>query len=165
MRTFNWRPRKQKDRRGGATFCDKPSRRESESESEAVEKNDEEKKEKKRENEWPGLGPARGWRWWSGLVLKRDARGGGLVCVLRLSAEKPVRPPEELSQPGRRYLDIPGGCRLGPPAGRTSPVLAVPASRGCYCASSGEASDPGASTVRRTGLYCRPYNRDLLYLG
>lgn len=81
MRTFNWRPRKQKDRRGGATFCDKPSRRESESESEAVEKNDEEKKEKKRENEWPGLGPARGWRWWSGLVLKRDARGGGLVWI------------------------------------------------------------------------------------
>lgn len=83
----------------------------------------------------------------------REGVAWSVFCVCQ--QEKPVRPPEELSQPGR-YLDIPGGYRLGLSAGRTSPMLAVPASRWRYCASSGEASDPDASTMRRTGLYCRP---------
>jgi hypothetical protein len=92
-----------------------------------------------------------------GLEEMREGVAWSVFCVL--SAKKPVRPPEELSQPGR-YLDIPGGCRPGPSAGRTSLALSVPASRWRYGASSGEASDPAPQPCSEQGSIVA-----VLYLG
>lgn len=91
---------------------------------------------------------------WSGLE-ERCERGWPGLCFASVSRK--ARSSTGRAEPAREAVPgytwrIPSWatCRAHVPGpGGTCKSLR-------YGASSGEASDPGASTMRRTGLYCRP---------